>query len=284
MKSVLHLKKWLTACAVASSLGMVWQPAAAQQAPPGAVPGPPSRPAPAQRVPDRLSGTWQQDFLKGNFFSMTPNKATDKVFTLGDGTVIPLRPAAEKIYRARVAMSETPNVFATTASRCLPLGTPLNMMGAPPYLLRIVQEPDFITILLEEGWEFRAIYLTGKHPDELIPSFMGHSIGHWEGKTLVIDTVGLRDDTTLNGTGLPHSVEMHLTERMSRTSPDTLVDLIEVNDPVMYTKPFTFKTVFKRTEQQQIEYVCEDSRISVTSDGRQSYHAPEHPDVPRTQP
>jgi len=231
-------------------------------------------PGTAKAAPDDLSGTWQRDYVASNFTPQSGSKSTDKVFTLGDGTVIPLRPEAEKVYRQRVAMSETAQVFANTSSRCLPLGTPQNMMGAPPYPIRVVQTADFIAILLEEGWEFRAIYLGGTHPQEMIPSFMGHSVAHWEGKTLVIDTVGLRAETTLNYTGLPHSEQLRLVERMRRTAPDVLEDLIEIHDPLMYSKPFSFKAVFNRTKQEQIEYICEDSRIQVTPDGRQSYHAP----------
>ncbi|MDP8984555.1 MAG: hypothetical protein M3N97_05835 [Pseudomonadota bacterium] len=226
------------------------------------------------KAPDNLTGVWERDYVASNFLPQTDNKSTDKVFTLGDGTVIPLRPEAEKVYRQRVAMAETAQVFANTSSRCLPLGTPQNMMGAPPYPIRIVQTDDFIAILLEEGWEFRAIYMGGTHPQEMVPSFMGHSVGRWEGKTLVIDTVGLRTETTLNYTGLPHSEQLRLVERMRRTAPNVLEDLIEVHDPVMYSKPFTFKAVFNRIKEQQIEYICEDSRIEVTPDGRQSYHAP----------
>lgn len=225
--------------------------------------------------PDDLTGVWHRDYAASNFISRTENPSSSKVFTLADGSPIPLKPDALKVYRERVAMGETPNVFANTTAKCLPLGTPQNMMGAPPYLLRFVQTPDFIAILLEEGWEFRAIYMNGKHPEELLPSFMGHSIGRWEGKTLVIETVSLREETTLNFTGLPHSAAMKVVERISRTDPDTLVDLIEIDDPVMYFKPFTFKSVFRRSADAQIEYICEDGRIQVTSEGRQSYHAPQ---------
>ena len=125
------------------------------------------------KAPDNLSGIWQRDYVASNFLPQTDNKSTDKVFTLGDGTVIPLRPEAEKVYRQRVAMGETAQVFANTTARCLPLGTPQNMMGAPPYPIRIVQTADFIAILLEEGWEFRAIYVGGKHPQEMVAEFHG---------------------------------------------------------------------------------------------------------------
>jgi hypothetical protein len=229
----------------------------------------------AKGAPDDLTGTWQRDYLASNFQPQATSKSTDKVFTLRDGTVIPLLPQAEKVYRQRVAMGETAQVFANTTARCLPLGTPQNMMGAPPYPIRIVQTPDFIAMLLEEGWEFRAIYVGGKHPKEMIPSFMGHSIAHWEGKTLVIETVGLRAETTLNFTGLPHSEQMRVVERVRRTGPDVLEDLIEIHDPLTYSRPFTFKSVFNRTKEEQIEYICEDNRIQVTPDGRQSYHAPQ---------
>ena len=220
---------------------------------------------------DDFSGVWTHNMFAG--VMMKRARPSDKEFTLMDGTVIPMRPEAEKIYRERIAMANTDKPFANTASRCLPIGTPQNMMGAP-YPIQFVQRPDFIAILFEEGWVFRGIYINGKHPDEVVPSFLGHSIAHWEGKTLVIDTIGMRDDTTLDFTGMPHSTQMHITEHMKRTTPDTLLDEIEVDDPGMYTKPFTFKTVLNRTQEQMIEYICEDTRIRSTADGRQDFASP----------
>ena len=90
----------------------------------------------------------------------------------------------------------------------------------------------------------------------------------------MIDTVGLRTETTLNYTGFAAqradaaggADTAHGAERTG--GPD------RSHDPVMYSKPFTFKSVFNRTKEEQIEYICEDSRIQVTPDGRQSYHAP----------
>lgn len=226
-------------------------------------------------IPDDFSGVWTRDPMRGNLPSMKA-MPTDKVFTLADGSPIPLLPAAEKIYRERVAQSLTEHVFATTQSRCLPIGTPANMMGAP-YPVQFVLRPEFAVILFEEGWGFRPIYMNGTHPERIFPGFFGHSIGHWEGKTLVLDTVALRADTTLNATGLPHSTNMRVIERLSRSDPDTLVDQIEIRDPETYSKPFVFTSVFTKTdvfhkrEEPMIEYICEDSRIQVTPDGRQTY-------------
>jgi hypothetical protein len=182
---------------------------------------------------------------------------SERMPTLPDGVVLPLRPQFLPLYRELETKRETPAGYSTVKSGCKPLGTPENMMGAPPYPIRIVQKPNFIAILLEEGWYFRAIYVGGKHPDEIIPSFNGHSIAHWEGKTLVVETVALREET-LNFISLPHSPEMKIIERIRRTAPDRLEDRIEINDPVMYSKPFAFTSVFNRTRQEQIEYVCED--------------------------
>ncbi|MDP9084886.1 MAG: hypothetical protein M3N50_14155 [Pseudomonadota bacterium] len=219
-------------------------------------------------MPDDFSGTWAHDMMAG----VNPGRARpdDKVFTMTDGTVIPLLPRAEKLYRERVAMGMTDHAYANTSSRCLPIGTPGNMMGAP-YPVQIVQRPEFMAILFEEGWQFRTVYMNRKHPDELIPSFMGHSIGHWEGKTLVIDTVSMREETTLNSVGLPHSAEMHVVERIKRLAPDRLEDVIEITDPQTYSKPFAFTSIFNKSDEDLIEYICENSKVEVTPDGRQSY-------------
>ena len=233
-----------------------------------AMPSLSATPSATAPMPDNLSGNWVRDFKRGNFGIESGDP--DKPIALNDGQTIPLRPEFEKLYRSRLRMNQTERPFAGTTSRCLPPGTPYNMMG-PPYPIRIVQQPHFIAILLEEGWTFRAIYMDEQHPEQLIPSFMGHSVGHWDGKTLVIETVGMRDDTSLNGSGLPHSSKMQVIERLHRTDPDTLIDRVEINDPVDYVKPFTFESIYTRSAQKQMEYICEKNNIQVDSEGRQVY-------------
>jgi hypothetical protein len=248
---------------------------------PAAADAPPAVAAPAAAVqpwaaikaamPDDFSGAWVHDMTSGNLPKRgSPN---EKHFTLGDGTVIPIRPQAEKLYRERVAMGMTEHPFANTAARCLPIGTPGNMMGAP-YPVQFVQRPDFIAILLEEGGQFRAVHMNGTHPEEIIPSYLGHSIGHWEGKTLVIDTVAMREETTLDFNGLPHSEQMRVIEKIKRIAPDKLVDEITIDDPATYFKPFTFTSVFTKTAEELIEYICEDTRMRASPDGRQNYSLP----------
>ena len=75
-----------------------------------------------------------------------------------------------------------------------------------------------------EHIDYRIIYMNGKHPDDIVdyPEWEGHSVGHWEGDTLVVDTIGMREESWLDSVGLQHSGKMHMVERYTKTSPDTL--------------------------------------------------------------
>ena len=89
---------------------------------------------------------------------------------------------------------------------------------------------------------------------------MGHSAGKFEGDTLVIDTVGFNDKTWLDPMGLPHSEAMHVTERMRRVDHDTLENTYTIDDPKMYSKPWTASKIFKLKPDWEIkEYVCAEN-------------------------
>jgi hypothetical protein len=125
---------------------------------------------------------------------------------------------------------------------CKPLGVPRAAVNG----VEIVQGPQSIAILYESAPYslFRIIYTDGRpHPDDLDTSYMGHSVGHWEGDTLVVDVAGLSDETWLGG-GLGtlkyatiHSDKEHVIERWTRDG-DTLTYAATVDDPVMFTKPW----------------------------------------------
>ena len=133
-------------------------------------------------------------------------------------------------------------------------------------LSMFVQDPnlEMMVILHEDHNRFRAVYMDGRgHPEEVydIPEPFGHSIGHWEGDTLVVDSVGFRDTTYLDTNGLGHSVQLHLTERFSRTGPDTIEWTATVEDPLFYTHPFSFQSIFTRqTGLRLMMYDCENER------------------------
>ena len=130
---------------------------------------------------------------------------------------------------------------------CKPYGVPRgSLRGGGGYAMQIVQNKDMIAFLYEDrpGPYFRIIYMDGRgHPEDFDPSYVGHSIGHWEGDTLVVDVVGLNDETWLgSGTVGPkyammHSDKMHVVERWTRTG-NVITYEATVDDPVMFTKPW----------------------------------------------
>jgi hypothetical protein len=127
---------------------------------------------------------------------------------------------------------------------CRPLGIPRAGVNG----IQIVQTPQVITILYEAApySTFRLIYTDGRsHPQDLETTYWGHSIGHWEGDTLVVDTVGFNDDTWVGGGGAVgrtmytsiHSEQMHVVERWTRAG-DGMTYEATVDDPVAFTKPW----------------------------------------------
>ena len=99
-----------------------------------------------------------------------------------------------------------------------------------------------------------------EHPKDLEQTYMGHSIGRYEGDTLVIDTIGFNDKTWLDPMGLPHSDALHVVERISRTDHDTLQVDYTLDDPKAYTKPWTAQRIFNLHPDWQIkEYVCAEN-------------------------
>jgi hypothetical protein len=141
---------------------------------------------------------------------------------------------------------------------CFPLGMPRDMYEPVP--IEILVLPDQIVILIENDHIARHIFLdVSEHPKDLNLTWMGHSIGHWEGDTLVVDTVALRGETFLDGAGHPHTDSMHLVEHIKRVDPDTLDDTVTVDDPKAYVHPWTIQKTYKAKPGWHVmEYVCED--------------------------
>jgi hypothetical protein len=130
---------------------------------------------------------------------------------------------------------------------CTPLGVPRAMFRGGMYgAFQILQTPGVIAILLEasQGMNYRMIYTDGRgHPQDLDSSYLGDSIGHWDGDTLVVDVTGLNDETWLGGgqaappLALIHSDKEHVVERYTREG-NVLNYQATVDDPVMFTKPW----------------------------------------------
>jgi hypothetical protein len=154
----------------------------------------------------------------------------------------------------------------TPAANCVPNGMPSIM--TQPYPLEILFTPGKVTILIEAYSQWRQIFTDGRaHPEDPDLTFNGHSIGHWEGDTLVVDTVGFTTDTAMGGFGMRHSDEMRIVERFRLTAPDVLEIETTITDPQALTKPWTATRRYGRHRDWTLaEYVCQQNNRNFTTD------------------
>ena len=149
-------------------------------------------------------------------------------------------------------------------SKCWYPGVPRIMQS--PYPVQIVQTRDYVVILFEYMRLWRTFPLNGRpHPKNMEPSFMGDSTARWEGDTLVVDTTNLKDApwTWLDTAGHQHSDVLHVIERFDRT-PDNIGYEYTVDDPKMYSKPWTLQRVITPLKivpglGELIEYSCTEN-------------------------
>jgi hypothetical protein len=136
----------------------------------------------------------------------------------------------------------------------LSLGYPPGMLRTMnmPYGIQIVVRPEMVWII-HEGPQVRYIYTDGRPfppDDELWPTFEGYSIGHWEGDTLVVETVSIKGGIPVDRTGLVFSDEMRVTERIRKTGESTLVNEITIEDPIALTEPWIVTRHYNRREEE----------------------------------
>lgn len=146
------------------------------------------------------------------------------------------------------------------STECLPDGMPQMMFAIYP--LEILQTPGQVTMIEEAYSQVRRVYLDKPQLalDDVPPGYYGHSVGHWEGDTLVIDTIGVKESVR-GYKDVPHSNEMRIEERMHLVTPDILQDEITIVDPKALVKPWTFTFAYKRKPNyEMLEYVCENNR------------------------
>lgn len=161
-------------------------------------------------------------------------------------------------------------------SHCLPPGMP-GIMSVGQYPMEFLFTPGRVTTHHEAWMQWRNIYTDGRgHPDpaDLDPTFEGDSIGHWEGDTLVVDTVGLKEAAPL-AMGMGHSDEEHIIERihLAKGDPQTLVDEMTIIDPKALAKPWVRKLTYTRKRTWQLlEYECnENDRNPVNAAGKTGF-------------
>jgi hypothetical protein len=174
---------------------------------------------------------------------------------LRPGQTMTLLPEARKIQAARMAREDP-------GANCLPLTIP----RGTPYPWRMVVTPTH-AFFLHEMYHYRQAFLDGrKHPplEEIDPSWYGHSIGWWEGDTLVVDTIGFNDKGWLDSRGHPVTEKLHTIERYTRTNLGTMSIEVTIDDPGAYAKPFTIGVTARLMPGDELrEYVCAENNQDV---------------------
>jgi hypothetical protein len=143
--------------------------------------------------------------------------------------------------------------------RCLPPGVPRIMFMARPF--EIVQTPERILLVYEGGAHvWRQVWMDGRaHPKDPNPNWLGHSIGRWEGDTLVVDSVGFNDKTWLDDAGHPHTEQLHVIEKFTRTNPLTMQYEVVIDDPGAYRKSWASSNSLSFLRGQKLaEDICLD--------------------------
>jgi hypothetical protein len=230
--------------------------------------GKPNLTAPIPRVkgkPD-LSGLWQAErtpeseyntVLKG-FTDIQPDthditKNVINVFWGMKPEEEPLRPEAALIFKHH---HESPQEYPHL--HCLPGGIPLALLV---FTFKIIQTPQEVVMLSETADPPRQIHTDGRQlPKDPDPTWMGYSVAHWDGDTLVVDTIGLNDRAWLDAFGHPRSEAMHITERYRRRDFGHMDLEITFNDPKYYTRPFSLKVGLRLLpDSDLLEYVCTEN-------------------------
>jgi hypothetical protein len=206
--------------------------------------GKPNLTAAAPRTPDgkpELSGMWRPETNPYRF---------DLIQDLKDERIF--RPAAEALFLKRVADFRRDD----PVTNCLP-GGPSEMLNAT---YRLIQSPTVVGLLYEGAARYRQIYVDGrKLPDDPNPTWLGYSVGHWEGDTLVVESAGFNDRSWLDRAGHPHSEKLRVTERFRRVDFGHMQFQITFDDPETLTKPLSISLAVNYTaDTDMLENVCNE--------------------------
>jgi len=215
-------------------------------APPGSAPPNPDA--------HNLEGVW---WVSGYEYMLGPEP----------GVAPPLKPEYMKVLERRIRAKNRGTPEADASTQCFPHGMPRLMES--PYPIEIVQTPGRITFLHEVAHNVRRIWLNRDHPKDPPLTFLGDSVGHWEGDTLVVDTVGLNDRSFIDDEGSSHSTQEHVIERYHKIDNGANIELtITVEDPVTLEHPYSYRRILRwRPDVRPQEYVCEENNRNAPVNG-----------------
>ncbi len=200
--------------------------------------------APAAGTPD-FTGKWVNTKPAGHLLT-------------SDGHEPPLTAAGKAEYAKRAAALKAGDHKVDPVSTCLMHGIPRLLYAPFPFL--IMQTTRNLSFVHEANHTFRIIYWDKAPPDDADPTYLGSAAAHFDGKTLVIDSVAFNDLTWLDYSGLPHGEKLTVQERYTLTNPHTISGSVTITDPQFYTAPWTASFTLKRQAGMSLkENVCMDT-------------------------
>ena len=204
--------------------------------------------------PRNLEGVW---WLQGYEYMLGPEP----------GVPPPLKPQYLKLLEQRLRLKNKGTPEADASTQCKPHGMPRLMES--PYPIEFVQTPGRLTLLHEVAHNVRRIYLNRGHLKHPKLSYLGDSVGHWEGDTLVVDTIAINDKTFIDDEGSAHSDKEHTIERFHKINGgETLEMTMTVDDPVTLEHPYSYKRIFHwRPDVRPQEYICEENNRNAPVNG-----------------
>lgn len=191
-----------------------------------------------------------------------------KIALVGGGE-LPLTPAGKAAYDKNIAGLKDGSLTDNARKFCVPDGLPRVL--ANPYPFEIIQAPPGqTTIIYELSHQVRMIAMDKKLPSDedllVLPFFNGHSVGHFEGDTLVVESAGYKENTFLDATGAPHTDELRTVERIRKVSPTQLEDVITIHDPQYYSRDWQARFVYNQHNELRIEdYVCGEPHRDISN-------------------
>jgi hypothetical protein len=204
------------------------------------------------RLPD-WSGVWEIDWRNARGSPPRPP--------------MNLTPEYQRRLDAYTKSQEQGENLQSEAANCMPPGLPGIM--SQPYPIEFLYQPGKVVILTEAYMQFRHVHTDGrKHPADPDPTFHGHSTGHWEKDTLVIDSVGFAPNTQL-APGVPHSDQLRIVERIHKVDGNWLEITTTLIDPVVLAEPYTSTISYRHLDDEIREYIClENNRDGADEKGR----------------
>ena len=171
----------------------------------------------------------------------------------------PVLPETQALLGSYVEKMRDGQIIYTGWTSCRPGAA--NAMVMTMNTIAILQTDDEVILLYEEPRMQRRIRLGGEHPADIEPSYLGDSVGHWEGDTLVVDTVGYNGNFELDAFALPTSTAMHTVERFTKSADGKRIDIhITFEDPEYYSAPFSVDRAWVETDKRhQYDYDCSEN-------------------------